>query len=103
MRKLIEDEILKATSHGELPDSISSVLTKSDYRQQVFNVCFERQLKYSSVVRLATRNEVKYYRLLVEYSEKHRRLFPYHLQVTFFIYSLFSPGLPYFIMWAIWR
>jgi len=80
MRKLIEDEILKATSHGELPDSISSVLTKSDYRQQVFNVCFERQLKYSSVVRLATRNEVKYYRLLVEYSEKHRRLFPYHLQ-----------------------
>ena len=37
MRKLIEDEILKATTYDELPKSISNILTKTDYRQQAFN------------------------------------------------------------------
>ena len=50
-----------------------------------FLVCFERQLKYSSVVRLATRNEAKYYRQLANYCQKRMRIFPYHLQVCFIL------------------
>ena len=43
MRKLIEDEILKATTYDELPKSITNILTKADYRQQAFNGEFGQQ------------------------------------------------------------
>ena len=43
MRKLIEDEILKATTYDELPKSITNILTKADYRQQAFNGKFGQQ------------------------------------------------------------
>lgn len=81
-----EDEltecILEAKTYPELPNRLRSQVTDEEYRNRVLLFCFERQLRFGKIVKLAIKDEQRYYQLLERESREKMRIFPYHIQVT---------------------
>ena len=72
--------ILNGKGHTELSGRLRAHVTEDEYKNRVLVLCFERQLKFGKVVRLALKDEQKYFKMLELESRNKMRIFPYHLQ-----------------------
>jgi len=83
--ELIES-ILDSKLYFDLPNRLRSQVTEEEYKNRVLVLCFERQLKFGKIAKLALKDEQKYYQLLERESREKMRIFPYHIQVNKYIY-----------------
>ncbi|XP_037089725.1 protein FAM91A1-like [Pollicipes pollicipes] len=78
----IEKLVLQGCSWARLPTHVKEYLGQSqkEYEKHVLDVSIKNQLRHKgNLVQRVFRDEPAYYRQLVQYSQQHLMLYPYHL------------------------
>ncbi|CBY07809.1 unnamed protein product [Oikopleura dioica] len=72
--------ILEAVSYEELTNKLKNLVSEKEYADRIISTCFDRNIVFGKVSKLAIKSELTYYQAMEKYCRERMRIYPYHLQ-----------------------